>query len=1081
MNTKVFFTAIAALLPALHAWISGRRIEKQQDDHAFPELLYGRAKRSGQILLLAYVLLILLNPPQAVPWVLATFLAWLLGGFGSRRRIFGEHWSFPAYLGFLLRLTLAMLGPFFLLLLLPTLFLTFGLGALVPTAIAVLLWTFFGDRIFIWLLGAKTLDQPQLEAPFEKVLAGARCPRPALHQAGPRGGHFINAFAIPSLRQPRVLFSKGLLEVMETRESAAIFAHEVAHLEEFQGRRWRTPMIYLCLLTFLLAALFWIGRDSHHLNLFSLAWTLVLLVAFLNRNQRLRRNETASDLRALELWGNGQDLIDGLSKLQRLSRLPRRMDAAHERNATHPSLARRIQAIRQAEAQLQGSLGIGHSEEVEEPAGTPPAPEPSISAQAFRDARNPSRAVVITDRIHFLEGLNPEGELDAATCWQKAPRCTSLPYEHLQELRINARGGKRDLRAVDLWGTTRGQRIEPTDLGRLQEALAGVDTLLGEVPPRRKIWGLGPRAGALVSFVLAAMPPFHWPMLPLALLCLLRPSKATMAALGTAALGSPLLLLSGAGLPGLGPGFTAAFLGIKIIAGLLWLWAAWRRSGQDDPPWTLFLTVGLCLAFAILASLGLLAAFQPPRIGMRLHLWATGSIDVALLLAAAAAAALTRASAMTRPLGMLLLASVLGILTLGSHTLGHRLSGDPLAKPGPDVATRHLRATPLREVVLETGDALLQELRLSPSGKRIAVGLLGRDNLSYDEPPGAIPMRFLLETGPEQRIAIEALDLHFLDDDRALLLETQGEVARLRLLVLEGTSGLGGESWEITLPTLEAPTLAVDSAALMAAEANAGPLAAGSSQGSWLVLDRNTEAEEVRRWSGRVGSPEIRYRSWPMGQGTHGDDHRLLLAPGAGDLALGLTFRQPPLMGGPLIFFDLFHLGMTTVVDAVRALSTDQQSHQEAGQEGRLWESALTLDCFSPAAGDRQITCASDEGIRSYLWRLAPDSAAPLPLGPLPKLLMDGESLPGGRLLLTAWGESPWVVDLETGARFELQVPPDKADSIDRAPGWLDLPTGPYVSATAVGESALALAYPGNSEIRIALYRLPPEFHPPTP
>ena len=61
-----------------------------------------------------------------------------------------------------------------------------------------------------------------------------------------------------------------------------------------------------------------------------------------------QHHETESDLRAVALTGDPDALARALTKIHAYAHLPRRVDAEHEQQASHPSLARRIKAIRSA-------------------------------------------------------------------------------------------------------------------------------------------------------------------------------------------------------------------------------------------------------------------------------------------------------------------------------------------------------------------------------------------------------------------------------------------------------------------------------------------------------------------------------------------------------------------------------------------------------------------------------------------------------------------------------------------------------------------------------------------------------------
>ena len=72
-----------------------------------------------------------------------------------------------------------------------------------------------------------------------------------------------------------------------------------------------------------------------------------------------QRQETACDLRAVELTGDADALVRGLTKLYTVARMPRRTEQQAERSATHPSLARRIRDIRKAAGVAPVTLGGG--------------------------------------------------------------------------------------------------------------------------------------------------------------------------------------------------------------------------------------------------------------------------------------------------------------------------------------------------------------------------------------------------------------------------------------------------------------------------------------------------------------------------------------------------------------------------------------------------------------------------------------------------------------------------------------------------------------------------------------------------
>src|SRR6185503_18751035 len=171
------------------------------------------------------------------------------------------------------------------------------------------------------------------------------------------------------------------------------------------------------------------------------AWPVVMLLSIFLRARHVQKHETSSDLRAVALTGNPEALIRALSKLHAFARLPRRWDTEFERNATHPSLARRIQAIRNA-------------------AGGPPAV--IGEAATFTGSDQGSLVTFAEDRLLWQEN---------------ALASHSLDYRRLSELRIVAPAtGAARLAAVDSAGRRWELTLQQADVARLQAVLDIVDT-----------------------------------------------------------------------------------------------------------------------------------------------------------------------------------------------------------------------------------------------------------------------------------------------------------------------------------------------------------------------------------------------------------------------------------------------------------------------------------------------------------------------------------------------------------------------------------------------------------------------------
>src|SRR4029077_14292916 len=159
--------------------------------------------------------------------------------YPSRRVLLDEQWGPGTYLGWQLRFYGAWRGFWFALLLAPTvIMMTERWRWPVAWALTVVLglWAMRYTETFLWLVRAR----PRLWRPgWQPIIARSRAARPGLFEMPVPGGRFVNAVAFPSPDAPSVLFTVPALQLLSARELAAVFAHEVAHLEHDDRRRSR--------------------------------------------------------------------------------------------------------------------------------------------------------------------------------------------------------------------------------------------------------------------------------------------------------------------------------------------------------------------------------------------------------------------------------------------------------------------------------------------------------------------------------------------------------------------------------------------------------------------------------------------------------------------------------------------------------------------------------------------------------------------------------------------------------------------------------------------------------------------------
>src|SRR5437667_395187 len=335
-------------VPGVFAWWSGRRLVRKRDDPTLAERLLARAEHAQRVTLLSAACLAFAAGSYYWFAVLGLVLGHWIGDYPSRRVVLDEQWAPATYVLWHLRFHLAWLGFWFALLVAPTVIQASGVWRWpVAGTLAVLLglWAWRYTEAFVWLVRARPRPWRTERQP---IVDRARATRPRLFDMPVPGGRFVNAFAFPSTRVPSVLFTDPALELLSAREQAAVFAHEVAHLEHYDRRRCRivSAITYGLVATATLGAA--LALDRLPAELFMPFWSLGLITGFLWKTSRHKTHETESDVRALALCDDPQALISGLTKLAIAGRMPRRWSSELEHGSSHPSLARRLHAIRRA-------------------------------------------------------------------------------------------------------------------------------------------------------------------------------------------------------------------------------------------------------------------------------------------------------------------------------------------------------------------------------------------------------------------------------------------------------------------------------------------------------------------------------------------------------------------------------------------------------------------------------------------------------------------------------------------------------------------------------------------------------------
>jgi Zn-dependent protease with chaperone function len=725
---------VSALVPFVCAFWSSRGLLARLDDPLLPDRLLAHSRRVGTAAGVAIGAGAIFAPAY-FPWVvLLSWISALAGGFRARKSVFDEAWGFLSYLDHTLRFWIGLLGSFAVVAVIPWAMSIAGSKALsvgLVLGLVAWVWMFFGPFVFRVLVRARPFvgsEADALSIHFSRILERASCRAPALFIAEARGGSWINAFALPEVSRPGVLFTRGFLDALSPREIAAIFAHEVAHLEHWTPRKVALGRA-LGLLMVALPIFLWAGPASPFLRGWEWMWPIAFFVAMTLKAARNRGHEAESDRRAIELCSDPDALVSALTKLHALNRISRRWDAAYESLSTHPSLAHRVRAIHAA----SGNRG-------------------EIVAEAlFRASDGSDRAVFFdSSRVHFLEGLPRDGEALLA----RSAKRRSYRYEDVHELRVQA---NHELVLKSGGGETARMAVRVEDVRAVEEVLDRVDGLLGETPraaeaPAARLW-------SLVVGLLGLIPSPSWVVVALAGAAFARPSFFTFLALGASGLASAAWLPE--------PWWRSVSLALAAVAALL---AAVRKRslprGRREALPALVVPLSLVLLSIVSAVSGLFSTLP----AMHASLWARESPSAFAGLVALGAVLLSLPRVASRLAGVVALAAAFALVVLGSSAFRERFGGDLFASSGDPIPVKEAFLTPIREVRIPGHVA---RIALSPRGERFAAALVSLENEE--------DLAYLVESTPGRLEPMRALALEYLDEDRILFVDRSNGRAFLKV------------------------------------------------------------------------------------------------------------------------------------------------------------------------------------------------------------------------------------------------------------------------------------------------------------
>jgi len=729
--------ALLALVPAVLRWWWGRSLARYIDDPLLPERLAAHSRRVGIAAAFGGALVVAASPSSLLWAIPLLIVGQMAGGYPFRKLLYGETWGLRGYLWFFGRLIAVMFGFWILLGFTPSIAADAGrydwIAALAMAAV-LLAWNHWNADLLRTVLKTRPITDPLLVPRFEALVAKAGVPMPRFEYVAMNGGFLANAVALPSLRRSSVIFTDTLLEKISADETIAIAGHELAHLEYYDRPRLRGYYAVGCLLIAFAAALAPAWRlllhstDMGTPSMLLFGATFATLIA---RAKHRQKNETVSDLRAVELTGDAEALVRGLTTLHTIARIPRRWDQRRERQATHPSLARRIRDIRAAAgvaaASLEGPVTFSATEGV-----------PSVTFDASQLA------------------------------WREREGTTHLlDYGTLNELRLHAKSPGAPMRLVA--GERHGRRWEmtprPGDLPEIQALLDRVDGRLSHETSGHAMPAMSVRLAAVMAVVMGLAAGQLAFVLVTAIAAIV-PSGALLNAAGTAAIVTAAIVLRDGSATTFSSGTAVSLLVLGVVILLM------GRARRDETSRAANI---LILALGVSAAIGLVLVALDGLEAVRLHQSARALPGVTVLLAATAVAWFR--SAQQRPRRLAAAAAALlgaALAIVGTTTFLDAAGRDPFL-----VASGPVRWIPIHDEASAQFDVTfeVEDVNLSPHGRLVALQP-SEDDSQRDDPPSVLHVGLAGRPLTE----MDATDIAFIDDYRAVVLAIHGGRAEVQAL-----------------------------------------------------------------------------------------------------------------------------------------------------------------------------------------------------------------------------------------------------------------------------------------------------------
>jgi heat shock protein HtpX len=1041
-----WLAACVATLPAFIVWRLYTPLLRRLDDPVLAERLASRGRMTAGIAIAGIAITAGLWPRMAIWTVPLALVALLRTRYGVRRILLGENLTFSGYLSWVIRYFIAVPGFWLLIALAPAIILASGnYGPLAALLIGIflILWQGRAPEILLRLWRATPLQRDDLDERFAALADKTDLAPPRVWQAGEFGAVFANAFALPSPRGASVVFTRTLIERLTVDEIAAIHGHEIAHLEYFKPARLRR-MFVLTLLQAVAAVLLVPALTAFAEPAVEAAvalWPFVVLATLLARASRVHANELESDRRAVELCGNPDALISALEKVHAIARLRTRWES---RSTTHPSLSRRVRAIREA---------AGHRASLLE--------EPVVIDGLTAGVK----LIFEKFTLRHLTGVPADEERNAAALVAHASEVRRFAYDEIKSCRVTANGTHPPHLVVE----SRDRRRVATALrdADVRSVQAVLDTIEHQIPDTPVQGYIDYRILALIGLCLSLISGPSWALAFAASLAFAFPTHDMMLATALMAIASGVLgVLNPAAqvnvmhvmMPG-----AIAVAGILMLA-ILMLPRLRARAADTEttaPSWV--------LASVALAAVTVWAIVALQWDGGVLRLVQHVRTSLAVVVLPLGAAVLFARSHVPhrRVFAAAFLLAAIAPAAMMPPAFQSAVIRDPLLAAMPELPRVPAKLTLVSQAALKPGEVV----RVSLTGQSVATGWRDEEH-EYRATPSAFAVR--TAAGRVEQIA--AADLQFLDDTRVLLLRTGSPGLELAVHTLGQDDAQTATADDVTTPgspgDADAPRASDHRRDLAPAAATmtgrGGPMQAPPQTSMQPLTSTPPQApppstRRANRSRGRAGTPVEQKPSDPLANWTlrlpDFVSGRLSVDPRTGRWRVagvdkrGDWVRVQGVLGNEMLdearwnqdsdedgyaFFDagrtivsLTYAWPTTLLGRIAPRLAELTSasssadvslwRTEADRRTPLVESDADVSCHEAEVNAGSTICLAFDGIDTRIWAIDADQGALRAVGFLPgRAYALSRGLDGS--VLVWWRRRPVIVHPRSPRAIELDV-----------------------------------------------------------